>query len=140
MSKHYSGAGLETLAVQYPAAPLRNRAERVFGLHPALLAITIGSYFLFLGIMAAAFMTADLILPFVIFTIYVVMAFGTPGLWARIRGRESGPVQNWSEFREEGIQIETGHIGSGGAIAQVVTLPLLLVAWAIAIAIIVALV
>jgi hypothetical protein len=140
MSKHYSRAGLETLAVQFPAEPVRNRAERVFGLHPALFAITIGSYFLFLGIMAAAFMDRELILPFAVFTIYVVMAFGTPALWARVRGRDAGPVQSWVQFRKEGIDIATGHLDSGSAIAQVVTLPLLLVVWAVAIAVIVALV
>ena len=139
MSKHYSKANLQSVAVEVPAPVIPNRAERVFGLHPALFGITIGSYFLFLGIMAAAFMTADLILPFVIFVVYVVMAFGTPGVWARVRGRDAGPVQTWAQFREEGIQIQTGHLESGSAIAQVVMLPLLLVGWAVAIAVLFAL-
>lgn len=140
MSKHLSRADRKSLVVEFPAASSAQHAERVFGLHGALFAITIGSYFLFLVIMAAAFMTADLILPFIIFGVYVAMAFGTPAVWARIRGRDEGRVQSWSEFREEGMQLETGHISGAGAIAQVVTLPLLLVGWAVAIAIIAAVV
>ena len=139
MSKHFSRAGLQSLEVQFPEQPTRNRAERAFDLHPILFAITIGSYFLFLAIMAAAFMTADLILPFVIFVVYVVMAFGTPAVWARMRGRDAGPVQSWAQFREEGVQIETGYLESGAAIAQILALPLLIVGWAVAIALLAAL-
>src|SRR6266545_4927662 len=132
MSKHYSRANLQSVAAQVSSPLIPNRAERVFGLHPGLFGVTIGSYFLFLGIMAAAFMTAELILPFVIFFVYVVMAFGTPGLWARVRGRDAGPAQSRAQFRDEGMQIETGHLDSGSAIAQVVVLPILLVGWAAA--------
>jgi hypothetical protein len=140
MSKHVTRQELKALAVGAPVTPRTNRAERVFGLHPALFAITIGSYFLFLGIMAAAFMTPDLVLPFIIFAVYVAMAFGTPGLWARVRGRDPGPVQSWAQFRKEGVDIATGHLGSGAAVAQVVMLPVLLVGWGAAIAIIAAIV
>ena len=139
MSKHVSKAALQSIAVDFPVAST-NRAERVFGLHPVLFAVTIGSYFVFLGAMAVAFMNPALVLPFAIFVVYIVMAFGTPGLWARVRGRDSGPVQSWAQFREEGMRIETGHIASGAAIAQVVVLPLLIAGFAIATAIIAALV
>ncbi|MGQ0589922.1 MAG: hypothetical protein ACT4N8_10400 [Sphingosinicella sp.] len=100
--------------------------------------MTIGAYFAFLAIMAAAFMNAELILPFAIFFIYVAMAFGTPALWARIAPRPEGRFASWAEFRADGVEIETGHIGSGAAIAQVLVLPILVAGWALAIAIIVA--
>ena len=141
MSVHYREAALRAQATLVPAvAPrLSNRAERAFGLHPALFAATIGSYFAFLAIMAAAFMNPNLIIPFAIFVAYLVMYFGVPGLWARVVGRPVGRFQSWGEFRSEGMDIHTGDIGSGGAIAQVMVLPFLIVGFAGTVALIAAL-
>lgn len=139
MSKLHSKAALQALGAVVPAPTIRrNLAERTFGLHPALFAATIGAYFAFLAILGAVFMTAELVLPFAIFVIYIVMAFGVPALWARVTPRPEGRFQSWAEFREDGIEIETGRIGSGAAIAQVLVLPVLIVGWAAAIAVIVA--
>jgi hypothetical protein len=142
MSVHYSRSALRELAGRAPAlvAPrLSNRAERTFGLHPALFVATIGSYFAFLAIMAAAFMNPNLLIPFAIFVAYLVMYFAVPGLWARVAGRPVGRFQTWAEFRSEGMDILTGHIGSGGAIAQVLVLPVLIAGFAAAVAVIAAL-
>lgn len=143
MSKHISEADLLRKAriVAAPAmAPARKRDERVFGLHPALFIGTIGCYFAFLGVMGAVFMNAELLIPFVIFAVYIAMVFGVPGLWQSVAGPEKGRFQSWAEFMDEGIETETGRTAAGGAIAQVMILPVLLLAWAVAIAIIVALV
>jgi len=139
MSKQYKGDQLYQVADIVAAPGLRsNLAERPFGLHPALYAATIGAYFAFLAIMAATFMNAELVLPFAIFVIYIVMAFGVPGLWGRMTPRPSGRFQSWAEFQDEGMETETGRIGSGGAMAQVLVLPVLVVGWSVAIAVIVA--
>lgn len=139
MSRHFSRANLQAVAQQLPAATaLPNRAERTFGLPPRLFVATIGAYFAFVGIMAATFMDGELAIPFAICVIYIVMAFGVPGLWARVAGRPVGRFQTWGEFREEGMAIETGLISGSGATAQVLTLPILVVAWGVAVAIIVA--
>lgn len=139
MSKHLPRTDLQAFAVPAPSgAHLPNRAERTFGLPPRLFVATIGAYFAFVGIMAATFRTAELAIPFAICAIYIVMAFGVPSLWARVAGRPVGRFQTWEEFRAEGLVIETGRISSGGAIAQVLILPILVVGWAVAIAIIVA--
>ncbi len=142
MSVHYSETALKAQATLVPAiAPkLSNRAERTFGLHPALFIATIGSYFAFLAVMAAAFMNANLVIPFAVFIGYLVMYFAVPGLWAKVAGRPVGRFQSWAEFRSEGMDILTGHISSGGAIAQVLTLPFLIVGFASAVAVIAALV
>lgn len=142
MSIHYSEAALKAQATLVPAiAPrLSNRAERTFGLHPALFVATIGSYFAFLAVMAAAFMNANLAIPFAVFVAYLVMYFAVPGLWARVAGRPGGRFQSWAEFRSEGMDILTGPISSGGAIAQVLTLPFLIVGFGTAVAVIAALV
>ena len=138
MSKHHSKAALEAIADVSQPVFRRNLAERAFGLHPALLAATIGAYLAFLAIMAAVFMTRELILPFAIFFIYVGMAFGVPAMWARISPRPSGRYQSWAEFRADGMQIQTGQISSSAVTAQVLVLPGLVVAWALAIGVIVA--
>lgn len=142
MSIHYSETALKVVASRAPAstAPRQsNRAERTFGLHPALFVATVGSYFAFLAIMAAAFMNSNLLIPFAIFVAYLVMYFGVPGLWGKVAGRPIGRFQSWAEFRSEGMDILTGRIGSGGAIAQVLVLPTLIVGFAGAIALIAAL-
>lgn len=139
MSVHYSRERLREVAagaVEISPPHLRNRAERTFGLHPALYVLTIGSYFAFLAVMAAVFMNPYLVLPMAICIIYVVMAFGVSGLWARVAGRPSGRLQSWAEFRTEGVDIETGHLGSGAAIAQVLALPVLILGFGLAVAII----
>lgn len=130
---------LHTRAELAKVATIRsNRAERTFGLPPRLFITTIGAYFAFLAIMAAIFMNAELVIPFAIFAIYISMAFGVPGLWAKVAGRPLGRVQTWDEFRFEGMTIETGHISGVGATVQVLLLPVLVLGWGIAVAIIVA--
>ena len=110
----------------------------MFGLPPALFAGTIGCYFAFVGLMAATFKSPELAIPFVICAVYIVMAFGVPGLWQRIAGPEKGRFQSWAEFMDEGIETGTGRTGAGGAVAQVMILPVLILAWGVAIAVIVA--
>jgi hypothetical protein len=143
MSVHYSKSALREVATRAPAseAPrLSNRAERVFALHPALFGATIACYFAFLAIMAAVFMNPNLVIPFAIFVAYMVMYFAVPALWAKVAGRPVGRFQSWTEFRSEGMDILTGHIGSGGAIVQVLLVPAVVVGWAVAVALVAALV
>ena len=143
MSIHYPQSELRELARHAPASAgprLSNRAERIFGLHPALFVATICCYFAFLAILAAVFMNPNLIIPFAIFVVYLAMYSGVPGLWARVAERPVGRFQYWAEFRSEGMDILTGRIASAGAIAQVLVLPFLIVGFAAAIAVIAALV
>jgi hypothetical protein len=137
-----SRAALEQGAViaEFPPFAIPNRAQRTFGLHPLLFAATIGAYFAFLAALAVAFMVPALVIPFAIFVTYIVMAFGVPGLWARVAPKPVGPVQSWSQFRTEGMIIETGHVESGAAIAQVLVLPSLIALFGITVAIIAAVV
>jgi hypothetical protein len=114
------------------------QAERVFDLPPILHVATIGSYCLFLAIMAMAFMTPELVIPFVIFFVFVGMFFGVPGLWAKVAGHRDGRLPSWDDFRQEGLHIATGRLNSSAVIVQVLTLPVLIVAWGLAIALIAA--
>jgi len=122
----------------FPPRVARAYAERPFGLHPTLFVGTIAAYAMFLAILGATFMVPALAIPFVIFAVYVVMAFGVPAMWGRMVPRQQGRPQSWQQFRSEGMIIETGPIDSGSAMAQILVLPWLLVAFAAAIAIITA--
>ena len=118
-------------------APVRrNRHERTFDLHPAVHFMVIGSWLGFVAILCAAFMTPKLAIPAAIFFIGVVSLFLTPGLWARVKGDDGLPRGTWADFRREGVDCATGHLTSGEALAQIMTLPVLLVGVAIIMAVI----
>jgi hypothetical protein len=121
-----------------PAFMRPNRGARTFGLHPVLFAATIGAYLAFLAALAVGFMVPALVIPFAVFLIYIAMAFGVPGLWAHVAPKPVGRVPSWSEFRAEGMDLETGHVASGAAIAQVLVLPGLIALFGVAVAIIAA--
>lgn len=139
--KHYSKTEIEEVGALIQAAELRPKtAERPFGLHPALFIATIGGYFAFIGVMMIAFGAPEMAVPFAVCLAYIAMAFGTPALWGKIQPRGEGRYQSWGEFRAFGLDTATGRISSGGAIAQVLVLPVLLLGFAVAIAAIVLLV
>lgn len=118
----------------------RNRAERVFDLHPLLHIALFGGFAAFLAILAAGMMERQLIIPMAICFVFVAAAFTTPALWACIIGAQPGRKQSWSEFMEDGIETATGHLGGGAIVVQVLILPALLTLWALAIVTIKALV
>jgi Flp pilus assembly protein TadB len=118
----------------------RNRAERVFDLHPALHVALFGGFAAFLAILAVGLMTRELIIPMAICFAFVLAAFVTPALWAKLQPQQSGRLPNWSEFMEEGVDTATGRLSGGAAIVQVLILPALLTLWALAIVTIKALV
>lgn len=112
-------------------------AGHVFDLPPLLHGVTVACYFGFLGVMAAAFGGRDMVIPFAIFFMFVTMGFAVPAMWARI-APPKGRVPDWAEFRYHGIDCATGHLSAGAAISQVLILPVLILLWAVAVAIIAA--
>jgi hypothetical protein len=137
MSKHIPAAELGTQAriVAAPAQPLRrNRGTRVFDIHPGVHLITAGAYFAFVAILAAAFMGPDLIVPAGIFVVGVAALFLTPALWARVVPDDGLRKQSWAEFMAEGVECITGRLTTGQALAQILTLPALIVTLALTMA------
>jgi hypothetical protein len=93
-------------------------------LHIALF----GGFFAYLGIMWAAFGEKGLVIPFAIFAVFLAAAFIVPGWWARVApgdGRKPG----WNEFMAEGVACETGRLGAGGAMVQILIMPVMLIGW-----------
>lgn len=124
-------------AVVHAAPPLRrNRGERVFDLHPAVHAMVIGAWMAFVSILCAAFMAPGMVVPAAIVLISVVALFVTPALWARVVPDDGLRRQSWAEFLAEGVDCITGRLTAGQALAQIMTLPVLLVGLALVMAII----
>lgn len=126
--------------VEQPAS-VRHQVEtdRSFGLPTALYAATVGCYLGFLVIVGSAFAHPELAIPMAIFVVFIVAGFGVPSLWTRLRGNESVPP-TMGEFGVKGIMTHTGRLAPRDATIQMLILPVLLVVWGIAIAVIAAIV
>lgn len=140
MSKHIAPAKLAQLA-QIVGEPRQTTVvDRTFGLPAALFVMTVAAYFAFLGIMTAAFGGDGLVIPMAICVVYVVMAFGVPALWTRIGPNDGAQRMSWAAFQGRGVMTHNGPVSAGAAIAQVLILPLAVLIWGIAIAVIAAVV
>ena len=126
---------------QPDAAPVRHQveADRNFGLPKALYGATVGGYLGFLLVMASAFANPELAIPMAIFVVFIIAGFGVPAIWTRLAGNTSEP-QTMGEFALKGIQTHTGRLAANDATMQVLILPVLLVCWGLAVAVIAALV
>ena len=127
MSIHLPAEQLQAQAVIVAPPLRRNRAERVFDLHPAVHLMLAGALLAFPTILLATFMGPDLVVASAIVIIGALSLFVTPALWARVQPSDDRPRQSWAEFMAEGIECHTGHLSARCAIAQIMTLPILMV-------------
>jgi hypothetical protein len=126
-------------AVDQAARP-ETTTIRNFDLPTRLFAGTVGLYFAFLGVMAFAFADPRLIVPMGIFYIYIIMAFGVPALWVRMKPDHADRPLSWRSFMREGVDTHTGRLAGRDATVQVLLLPTLILGWGVAMATIVALI
>ena len=126
------------------AARHQVEVDRNFELPTALYAATAGLYLGFIAIMAVAFGNPVLVIPMVIFALFIVAAFGVPTIWVKLKSNaldanESVPLTA-GNFQNDGIMTNTGRCAPRDAAVQVLILPVLIVFWGLAAAIIAALV
>lgn len=123
------------------AATVRHQveADRNFGLPTALYGATIACYLGFLLTVGSAFANPVLAIPMAIIVLLIAAFFGVPAIWTRLRGNPSEPA-TLGEFERSGIMTNTGRLSAGEASAQVLVLPVLLVCWGLAVAVIAAIV
>ena len=131
----------EARIVDAPAAAKRSQVEgdRNFELPTALFATTAGCYLAFLGVMFAAFGNPVLVLPMILFAVSIIAGFGVPAIWVRLRDNVSKPLTG-DQFARKGIMTNTGRLRPRDATIQVLILPVLVVLWGIAAAIVAAVV
>lgn len=140
MSMQIPSAELAEMARIAKQPQLYTIVDRTFGLPTALFGISVAAYFGFLAVMVLAFGTSELAIPMAIFIVYIVMAFGVPAMWTQIGPDDGTQRLSWSAFRRNGVMTHYGPVGAGAAMAQVLILPLAILAWGVAIAIIAAVV
>lgn len=114
-------------------------ADRNFGLPTALYGATVAGYLGFLLVVGSAFANPVLAIPMAIFVVFIVAGFGIPAIWTRLAGNASEP-QTLGEFEQRGIMTHTGRLTARDATIQVLILPVLLVIWGLAVAVIAAVV
>jgi hypothetical protein len=133
--------GEARIVAQPEAVKVRHQveADRNFGLPTALYGATVAGYLGFLVVVGSAFANPVLAIPMAIFVVFIVAGFGVPALWTRLAGNTSEP-QTMGEFEARGIMTNTGRLTARDATIQVLILPVLLVVWGLAVAVIAALV
>lgn len=132
----------EARVVAHPVdAPVRHQveADRNFGLPTALYGTTIACYLGFLVIVGTAFANPVLAIPMAIIVLLIAAFFGVPAIWTRLRDNVSEP-ETMGEFETRGIMTNTGRLSARDATTQVLILPVLLVCWGLAVAVIAAIV
>jgi len=137
MSEAISTAQLDTIA-NVSAAPARTKVDRSFGLPTGLYAATVGLYLAFLAIMSALFMNAGLVMPMAVIVGFVIFGFAVAAKWATMGPANDSRPLSWGQFANRGIQTLSGPLSLGEASVQVLILPVLIVVWGLAIAVIVA--
>ena len=133
----------ELLVRQELVAPpmLRACTDRGFelptGVYVAMAAMFLG----FVGVLSFAFRNPEMAVPFGVFVAFIVAFFVVPGLWARMKPADSRTrALDWSRFMAEGVETATGHSSGREAAVLALLLPFLILCWAIAVAVIAALV
>lgn len=146
MSKHRSRLELAPVAAMHAAppsalaAPAAVQVQRTFDLPVSLHAATVALYFAFVAIMGIAFRSPEMAIPIAICFVVLIGGFGVPWMWTRMQPANPAQRMRGSEARRHGIPVHTGRLTPGEAAGQVLVLPVLLVFWACAVAVIVALI
>jgi len=135
MSQHVSHAELAAVA-HVADAPAQTRCNRSFELPAGLYAVTVACYLGFLGLMSVLFMNGELALPMAAFVISIIGGFGLGYKWVAMKPGNDVPTLTMGQFANRGIQTLSGRLTAAEASAQVLILPVLIVVWGLAIAVI----
>lgn len=138
MSQNIPQQQLQRIAAVTDAPP-RTRVDRNFGLPTALYTVTVGLYLGFIGLMAALFLNPELAIPLAVIAGFIVFAFLLAGQWARMKPENDTSPLTWGQLGARGIDTLSGRLTASEAAIQVLTLPVLILGWGLAVAVVVAL-
>lgn len=123
-----------------PTVPEVAHPARTFELPVGLYAATVGGYLAFLAVLATTFASPGLAIPIAICALSVIAGFTVPSYWARTKPESRGRSLTWGQFRNRGIQTNTGPLKARDATIQVLILPTLILFWGLSVAVIAAVV
>jgi hypothetical protein len=132
MSKHIVREDLAARAIVREEARAPHQVDRTFELPTVLYGTTVGLYLGFFAVMAAGFASPGLIIPMVIFALFVVAGFGVPMVWARLAPETKSRALTMGQLRHSGIQTHTGRLSGRDAVVQMLILPALILLWGLA--------
>ena len=138
MAEHISQQDLARIAT-ITDAPVAMKVDRSFGLPTGLYIATVGAYLAFLTLMASMLLNPGLVIPLAICALSVVAGFGVPTIWASMKPESDSRPLTFGQFKHRGINTLSGHLTAAEASIQVLILPVLILAWGIACAVIIAL-
>ena len=127
----------EVVAPPIPRACTDRGFEFPTAIYAAMAAMFLG----FVGVLSFAFRNPEMAVPFGVFVAFIAAFFVVPGLWARMKPADSRtPALDWSRFMDQGVDTATGHSSGREAAVLALLLPFLILCWAIAVAIVAAVV
>jgi len=139
MSQHVSQADLSAVAT-VSTAPSQHKVDRTFEIPASVYGITVACYLGFLGLMSVLFMNGELVLPMVVIVFSIIAGFGLCRQWATMKPANDARTLTSGQFANRGVQTLSGRLTATEASAQVLILPVLLMCWGLAIAVIYAVV
>ena len=111
-----------------------------FGLPPAIHLLTAALFLGFVSVLCLALANPGLAVPFGIFAAFIIAFFAVPTIFVKSSPEKGSKAEGWTDFLERGIATEHGRCGGAEATILVLMLPAFIFLWAVAVAIIVALV
>ncbi|MWV28523.1 hypothetical protein [Aurantiacibacter rhizosphaerae] len=103
--------------------------DRTFELPTGLYVATVALFLGFIGTLAVGFGNPEMVIPFVIFGLFVVAGFGVPAIWTRLAPDAPTKAKTWARFKQEGIMTPFGRATARDATVQVLILPVLIFVW-----------
>ena len=131
MSKHLTRELVAEQAAIVAAPKPRHEVDRTFELPKGLYAATVALYLGFLAVMATGLSSPGLVIPMVIFTLFVVAGFGVPAIWARLAPAPRSRQMSFAQLRRDGIATLTGRISARDASVQMLILPVIIFCWGV---------
>lgn len=120
-----------------PPTPTPNVRQHLetqhFDLPVALHKGFFGTLLVYLGVMFLGLRSPGLIIPIAICVIFTIGFYLVPALWSGMGPQHSDGPKSLAALMAEGIETHTGWCGGRDAMVQVLTLPVLILCWGIAV-------
>lgn len=138
MSKHFTREIVAEHAIIRAEPHHQVVVDRSFEMPKALYGATVALYLGFIAVLGIGLQSPGLAIPMAIFAIFILAGFGVPMIWTRLAPQAGQRPLDLKQLKRLGISTHTGRLLGRDAMVQMMILPVLILAWAIAIVTIVA--